>query len=107
MESLRIESGLIFLGYHYFPAYTSPFHMNLDRIIKLDKPDFLGKDTLVAEQAAGITIAWRLCDRRRGVPRLQHAGRSRRPRGRAPALAQRRALVDVDRMIGMACIGAS
>ena len=55
MESLRIESGLIFLGYDYFPAYTSPFHMNLDRMIKLDKPDFLGKDALVAEHAAGIT----------------------------------------------------
>ena len=37
VESLRIESGLIFLGFDYFPAYTSPFHMNLDRMIKLDK----------------------------------------------------------------------
>ena len=37
VESLRIESGLIFIGFDYFPAYTSPFHMNLDRMIKLDK----------------------------------------------------------------------
>ena len=55
VESLRIESGLIFLGYDYFPAYTSPFHMNLDRMIKLDKADFLGKEALAAEHAAGIT----------------------------------------------------
>ena len=37
VESLRIESGLIFIGFDYFPAYTSPYHMNLDRMIKLDK----------------------------------------------------------------------
>jgi len=35
-------------------GYTSPFHMNLERMIKLDKADFLGKDALVAEHA-GIT----------------------------------------------------
>ena len=40
VESLRIESGLIFIGFDYFPAYTSPFHMNLERMIKLDKPSF-------------------------------------------------------------------
>ena len=33
-------------------------------------------------------------DRGRGGPRLQHAGLPPRPRGRAPALAQRRALAD-------------
>jgi aminomethyltransferase len=55
VESLRIEAGLIFLGYDYFPAVTSPFHMNLDRMIKLDKGDFYGKDALQAELDAGIT----------------------------------------------------
>jgi aminomethyltransferase len=55
VESLRIESGLIFLGYDYFPGDTSPFHMNLERMIKLDKPAFHGRDALVAEAAAGIT----------------------------------------------------
>ena len=55
VESLRIEAGLIFLGFDYFPAVTSPFHVNLDRMIKLEKPDFVGKDALVAEQEAGIT----------------------------------------------------
>jgi aminomethyltransferase len=55
VESLRIESGLIFIGFDYFPGYTSPFHMNIGRMIKLDKPDFVGKDALVAEHEAGIT----------------------------------------------------
>ena len=55
VESLRIESGLIFLGYDYFPGVTSPFHMSLDRMIKLDKGDFHGKQALQAEADAGIT----------------------------------------------------
>ena len=38
VESLRIEAGLIFIGLDYFPGVTSPYHMNLDRMIKLDKP---------------------------------------------------------------------
>ncbi len=55
VESLRIESGLIFIGYDYFPGETSPFHMNLDRTISLDTGDFLGKQALVDELAAGVT----------------------------------------------------
>ncbi len=55
VESLRIESGLIFLGYDYFPGVTSPFHVNLDRMIKLDGGDFHGKAALQAELDAGIT----------------------------------------------------
>ena len=55
VESLRIESGLIFLGYDYFPGLTSPFHMNLDRTINLETGDFVGKAALQAELAAGIT----------------------------------------------------
>jgi len=55
VESLRIESGLIFIGFDYFPGVTSPFHMNLDRMIKLDGADFHGKAALQAELDAGIT----------------------------------------------------
>ena len=55
VESLRIESGLIFIGYDYFVGETSPFHMNLDRTISLDTGDFVGKQALVDELAAGIT----------------------------------------------------
>ena len=55
LESLRIESGLIFLGYDYFPGVTSPFHVNLDRMVKLDKGDFHGKEALEREVEQGIT----------------------------------------------------
>jgi aminomethyltransferase len=55
VESLRIESGLIFLGYDYFPGVTSPFHVNLDRTVNLTGGDFHGKPALVAERDAGIS----------------------------------------------------
>jgi aminomethyltransferase len=55
VESLRIESGLIFIGYDYFQGLTSPYHMNLDRMIRLDAGDFHGKAALQAEHDAGIT----------------------------------------------------
>src|SRR4051794_11566778 len=55
VESLRIEAGLIFIGFDYFPGVTSPFHASLDRMIKLDKGDFHGKEALQAELDAGIT----------------------------------------------------
>jgi len=52
VESLRIESGLIFIGYDYFQHETSPFDMSLDKLIRLDKGDFCGKAALAAEAAA-------------------------------------------------------
>jgi aminomethyltransferase len=55
VESLRIESGLIFIGYDYFQGLTSPFHVNLEKVIRLDTGDFHGREALVAEQEAGIT----------------------------------------------------
>ncbi len=55
VESLRIEAGLIFIGYDYFQGLTSPFHMNLERTINLETGDFVGKAALLAELAAGIT----------------------------------------------------
>ena len=50
VETLRIESGLIFIGYDYFPHQTNPFDMPLDRVIRLDTDDFTGKAAL--EQTA-------------------------------------------------------
>jgi aminomethyltransferase len=52
VETLRIESGLIFIGYDYFPGETSPFDMSLDGLIRFDGPDFSGKAALQAEAAA-------------------------------------------------------
>lgn len=46
VETLRIESGLIFIGYDYFQHETDPFDMSLDKVIVLDKGDFRGKAAL-------------------------------------------------------------
>ncbi|MGH2451681.1 MAG: aminomethyltransferase family protein, partial [Candidatus Limnocylindria bacterium] len=46
VETLRIESGLIFIGYDYFQHETDPFDMSLDKVIRLDGGDFHGKAAL-------------------------------------------------------------
>ena len=46
VETLRIESGLVFIGYDYFQHETNPFDMSLDKVIRLDKGDFNGKGAL-------------------------------------------------------------
>jgi aminomethyltransferase len=49
IETLRIESGLLFPDIDYFPHQTDPFEVRLDNVIKLDKPgDFVGRDALRA-----------------------------------------------------------
>ena len=47
VETLRIESGLIFIGYDYFQHETGPFDMSLGKVIRLDTGDFNGKRALV------------------------------------------------------------
>src|SRR5437660_6056221 len=51
VETLRIESGLIFIGYDYFAHETNPYDMSLDKVIRLDTGDFHGKEALVATAA--------------------------------------------------------
>lgn len=107
VESLRIESGLIFIGYDYFQGLTSPFHMNLDRTINLETGDFVGKAALAAEFAAGIThrlttlviggnespdYGADVFVNGRGIGKLLSPSAGRSP--------------SVDRLIGMACIEA-
>jgi aminomethyltransferase len=46
VETIRIESGLVFIGYDYFQHETDPFDVGLDKLIRLDKADFCGKDAL-------------------------------------------------------------
>ena len=46
VETLRIESGLIFIGYDYFQHETDPFDMSLDKVIRLDTDDFHGRQAL-------------------------------------------------------------
>ena len=47
IETLRIESGLLFPDVDYFQHQTDPFEVRLDKVVKLDKPgDFVGKQAL-------------------------------------------------------------
>jgi aminomethyltransferase len=49
IETLRIESGLLFPDIDYFPHDTDPFEVRLDNVIKLGKPgDFVGRNALQA-----------------------------------------------------------
>ena len=50
VETLRIESGLVFIGYDYFQHETDPFDVSLDKVVRLDTGDFHGKRA-VAETA--------------------------------------------------------
>ena len=51
VETIRIESGLIFIGYDYFQHETSPYDMGLDKLIRLDQADFHGRSALAAVAA--------------------------------------------------------
>jgi aminomethyltransferase len=54
IETLRIESGLLFPDIDYFPHQTDPFEVRLDKVVKPDKPgDFVGRDALRAIAAEG------------------------------------------------------
>jgi aminomethyltransferase len=47
IETLRIESGLLFPDIDYFPHQTDPFEVRLDHVIKLDSgSDFVGRQAL-------------------------------------------------------------
>ena len=52
VETIRIESGLIFIGYDYFAHETDPFDMSLDKLVRLDTGDFHGKQALQRTAAA-------------------------------------------------------
>jgi glycine dehydrogenase subunit 1 len=52
VETLRIESGLVFFGRDYVQHETSPYDVGLDRIIRLDRADFHGRKALAAEAAS-------------------------------------------------------
>ena len=52
VETIRIESGLLFIGRDYFQHETSPYDVGLDKLIRVDKAEFCGKDALAAEAAS-------------------------------------------------------
>jgi len=54
IETLRIESGLLFPDIDYFPHQTDPFEVRLGNVVKLDKAgDFIGREALRAIAAEG------------------------------------------------------
>lgn len=57
MQSLRIEKALPLYGPDISPEVT-PFHLGLDRWIRFDKRDFIGREALLEQQAAGLDRRW-------------------------------------------------
>jgi aminomethyltransferase len=61
LDVARIEAGLIMIEVDYQPAHhaviesrkSSPFELGLGWAVKLDKPAFVGREALLAEQARG------------------------------------------------------
>jgi aminomethyltransferase len=54
VETLRQESGLILIDHDYLVGETDPYEVNLDRVIRLEKPQFRGQAALrrIAEAPA-------------------------------------------------------
>jgi aminomethyltransferase len=52
-DSLRLEMGYALYGHELDDAHT-PLESGLGWVTKLDKPDFVGRDALVAQKSAGV-----------------------------------------------------
>ncbi len=48
VETLRMESGLLFVGIDYTPRETSPLDLSLDRFISVGKGEFNGREALAS-----------------------------------------------------------
>jgi aminomethyltransferase len=46
VETLRQEAGLIFIERDYLVGETDPYEVNLDRVVRLEKPEFRGREAL-------------------------------------------------------------
>lgn len=57
MQSLRIEKALPLYGPDISRDVT-PFHLGLDRWIRFDKRDFVGRDALLEQQEMGLDRRW-------------------------------------------------
>lgn len=57
MQSLRIEKALPLYGPDINPEVT-PFHLGLDRWIRFDKRDFIGREALLEQQSMGLDRRW-------------------------------------------------
>jgi aminomethyltransferase len=71
-DVLRLESGIPLCGRELTPAVT-PYDAGLGRMVKLDKPDFVGKAALVARaQVPGEVSLFGLLGTGRRSPRAGH-----------------------------------
>jgi aminomethyltransferase len=52
-DTLRLEAAMALYG-HEIDETTTPFEAGLAWVVKLEKGDFLGRDALLAERAAGV-----------------------------------------------------
>ncbi len=57
MQSLRLEKALVLYGNDVNENYT-PFHVGLDRWIRFDKREFIGREALLRVQAEGLSQRW-------------------------------------------------
>ncbi len=57
MQSLRIEKALPLYGNDVNENYT-PFHVGLERWIRFDKRDFIGREALLRVQEQGLNERW-------------------------------------------------
>ena len=106
VESLRIESGLIFIGFDYFQGLTSPYHVNLDKVIRLDH-EFHGRDALAAEYESGIThrLVTLVIHGEEAPDYNTPVSRHGRPIGKLTSPSAGRSPT-VDRIIAIACLEA-
>jgi aminomethyltransferase len=52
-DTLRLEAAMALYG-HELDETTTPYEAGLGWVVKLDKGDFIGRDALVAQKAAGV-----------------------------------------------------
>ncbi|MCB9078146.1 MAG: aminomethyl transferase family protein [Anaerolineaceae bacterium] len=57
MQSLRLEKALVLYGNDVNEHYT-PFHVGLDRWIRFDKREFIGREALLRVQERGLDERW-------------------------------------------------
>ena len=57
MQSLRIEKAFPLYGPDIDGSQT-PFHVGLDRWIRFDKREFVGREALLAQQDMGLDVRW-------------------------------------------------
>jgi aminomethyltransferase len=72
-DTLRLEAAMALYG-HELDEGTTPFEAGLAWVVKLDKGGFIGRDALVAQQAAGVQRVLAGFEvRGRGIARQGHA----------------------------------